>query len=104
MNAWHRRTLQVGGTLLLSAAAVVGYLVLTHKPGMTVFIENEERRAALKECLVAANVEFVVTERGGFQAKPGSVQRMEVIWQQFANYQTPSTEFCKAQQRTESRY
>jgi flagellar biosynthesis/type III secretory pathway M-ring protein FliF/YscJ len=105
MKPWHRTTLKAGGAALLFVAAVVGYLIYRHEPGMTVFIENADRRAVLKECLNAAGVQFDVTDRGGFRAKPGSVQRMEIIWGRFeGGYAVPPVEFCREQQRQQSRY
>lgn len=104
MKKWQKATLLVSGALVVSSLSVVAYLVATHKPGLTVFIENAERRVLLEQCLVAANVQFEVTDRGGFRAKPGSVQRMEAIWKQFDDYRTPSLEFCRTQRQVESRY
>jgi len=104
IKAHHKGLFKILGGVVVLGVLAVGYLVLTHRPGLTVFIEESSRRAALKDCLDAANVRFEVTDRGGFKALPGSVQRMEVVWREFDGYRVASMEFCRAQKNSASLY
>jgi hypothetical protein len=104
MKLRRKVTFMLVGLLVLLALGVVAYFVTTHQPGLTVFIENADRRALLKQCLIDAGVQFEETEKGGFRARSGSVQKMQVIWAQFDDYRTPSLGFCSAKRQVDSKY
>lgn len=73
---------------------IVLYLVAIHEPGLTIYIENIDRRTQLERCLTAADVTFEVTKDGGFKAERNSINRMEKIWSLFENYKNPTMEHC----------
>lgn len=77
-------------------AGVVGYLIATFEPGMTLYVENKTNRASLEKCLYLAKVKFITTAKNEFKAvnDPDSIMKMNIIWDTFLNEKLTDN-FCK---------
>lgn len=77
------------------ACLAVAYLAISHRPGLSIYVENLERRALLEACLKSAEVAYDVQPNNYFKAHPESVIKMQIIWVQFQESKISSPDQCK---------
>ena len=77
-------------------ALAIGFVALNQTIGISIYVENRDRRELLHACLVAADISFDIQPNNYFKAKPNSVKAMEAMWFKFEQGRITSPDQCKS--------